>query len=484
MADGLNISQRSGEGEANVLNWGDFHNTLNRIYQRDIQNQQAINNQYQKSEMQLLETAKGLRTPDIPKFKEYADNFKQASLMLMNPKVKSDPQQVAFWKNQQQESYINGVTHAAKSKQIQADLHGVNTTYAQRKGVGMLAPQEYSQQYEHVNSLPSDQIEQGGFNLPTAWSRPTLNFPHKDLIDAVRGKIEKSKEMKRDIAGDPTKQEVYVTEGSKFEPHKIATLSVAAFLASPDAYDFYRQVYEHTLNTDPQSIKSTVDEATKVDPNFPQIYDPAHYFAATMINEGKSKETVLRQELKKQPPLSEEQKMAAYKERATFAAGLRVKVAQKIKDMNMGETGNKLLKIQDNAIKTGKAIPVPELGDTLYETKEVPELIKKYPKIVGYNSKGTPIKATPDAAGFDKDGNLRLIFKERDETGQVVSDKPVSYEIVPLDKVAESIYEPEKKQSAIDKMVSKVKGFVAPKKETSGKKQYKGLDKDGNPKFE
>ena len=476
MADGLNISTKAGEGQANILNWGDFHNTLNRLYERDIQDQTAIKNQFQKSEMQLLETAKGLRPTDIPKFKQLADDYKQASLMLMSPKVKKDPQQTAFWKSQQQDSYINAVSHAERSKETQKSLHDMATMYAQKKGIGMLHPEDWNKQWDAANGMTSDEISQTGLNVPTKWMRPMVNFPKQDFLNFTLGKEVKDKVVKQN-PNDPTKEDVYEVRKRENSPHQIALNVLKSFDAAPDTYDYHKQVFENLVEKgDIATIKNTVEEANKLDPSFPLQYDAAHYAAADLMLQAKPNEVLSETRFKKQAPLTEEQKFESYKKRAYYAAGLRVKTAEKIKNLALGESGNRLLNIQENAIKSGKLIPIPELGDTLHETKEVPELLKKYSKQVGTDDKGKAVKAVPDGAGFDKDGNLRIVYKERNARGRVISDKIASYDIIPLDKVAESIYVPEKKAASISSMI---RGALRPQK-----KSYKGLDKDGNPIFE
>ena len=489
MADGLNIATKSGEGQANVLNWGEFHNTLNRLYERDIQEQTAIKNQYQKSEMQLLETAKGLRPPDIPKFKQLADDYKQASLMLMNPKVKKDPQQTSFWKSQQQDAYINAVSHAERSKDTQKQLHDLSTLYAQKNGRGMLHPEDWNKQWDATNNMTSDQISQMGLNVPTKWMRPMVSFPKKDFIDYTLGKEEKQT-ITRDNPNDPSKQDVYEVKSRGNKPHEIGLNVLKSFEAAPDTYDYHKQIFENLQEKgDIYTIQNTIDEANKLDPSFPKQYDAAHFAAADLMLQAKPKETLLKT-INKQ--LTEEQKFQSYKRRAELAAGLRVEVANKLRSEGVSGSGaDAYIDYATQSKFNNNTIPLVG-GGQYYKAPYMKDFGSYFSKkATKLNSKNQPIQYNrePDEFVVDEDNNLRVIFYPTDKKGNVNSSGNYeSDEIIPKSEALKlfSKSTTPKKMGIIQQGVDKLKTALTTQnktQETKGKKQYKGLDKDGNPIF-
>lgn len=317
--DGLNISVKGGEGEANIINWDNFHKTLNDIYTRDIKSAQVSKGLLAKSDLQLAQVSKGLREPDIPVFKQYTDAFRNASLMLQNPKVAKNPNEVAKWSKIKNDAYIEALSLADKSKQTQKDLHQIATLNATKKGWG-IKPEQFGQMWEKASSLTSNDISNMGLNNPASWMR-RVTQPNNFFYDEILGKGWQQ-EQKSKITHPTEKgfmQEVGVT-GSKLKPHQIAENALNKFKADEESLNYFEDMLE---KTDPKDAMAVIMQAQQKDPNFPVQLDAAHFGAALMVLKGAENKRVVNEKIAM--PETPQQKEARAKRMVDYrsAASLR-----------------------------------------------------------------------------------------------------------------------------------------------------------------
>lgn len=313
--DGLNISVKGGEGEANIINWEGFNKTLGQIYTRDLQTAKANKDLLAKSELQLQKAMQGVRTPDMPKLKGYYDAFRNASLMMQDPKIKNNPQELAKWAKVRDDANIEYMSLAQKSKETQKRFHDIAKMNASKKGWG-LKPEKFSQIWETANSLDSDAVSQQGLDTYVPYMN-RVTEPNKQLFNEILGgDFEKGTKIKR-----PSKEKGFLEEvevkGSKRKPHEIATATVEKLAASEELTNYYENMLE---NTDPNIAIQQIDQARQLDPNLPMQLDAPTFAAAQMILMGAPKETVVNPKIAE--PQSAAQKEAAQKRLASYRSNL------------------------------------------------------------------------------------------------------------------------------------------------------------------
>lgn len=182
---GLNIATKQGEGEAHVLNLEPFHKTLNEIYQRDIQKQKDYQDQYAKSSMEVAQLSNGIRAVDIPTFTKYANEYKQAKLMSMNPKIKKDPQQFAYWTDKANQSFVGAMSHATQSKSVLQKGNQYDAARLRDKGAGFY--EDYDNRRRLYDSTPLEQITSSGMDMPDYFQHPPDRYKEDKYNQDVLG---------------------------------------------------------------------------------------------------------------------------------------------------------------------------------------------------------------------------------------------------------------------------------------------------------
>lgn len=93
---GLNSSQRVGEGDANILSWGNLDRAANQIYQEQKQREARGYNDYLQGQAALQKEFANVRSADIPDVVNgYNDLKRIKQQMLFNDKVKNNPIELA-----------------------------------------------------------------------------------------------------------------------------------------------------------------------------------------------------------------------------------------------------------------------------------------------------------------------------------------------------------------------------------------------------
>jgi len=104
MADnlsGLNVATRVGEGNANVMSWGNLDRAANQLYQEQKQREARGYNDYLQGQAALQKEFSNVRSADIPDVvAAYNDLKKTKQAILFDDKIKNDA--VALSKAQQQ----------------------------------------------------------------------------------------------------------------------------------------------------------------------------------------------------------------------------------------------------------------------------------------------------------------------------------------------------------------------------------------------
>ncbi len=188
MANGANISQGAGQGEAGVFHWEGVNNTLAQIHQRDITNQQRIQAQHSKLEMQMSDAARKMRAADMPEFFHNMKEFQYAGLMLQNEKVKKDPNERAKWEEAQNNAYYNNLSLAEQSKK--ADDFKVEITKGALNKPGMFQDADMLQRtFSMYDKLTIGQLQKTGMNTPYAFLHKADTYSEKEsLPDVILGK--------------------------------------------------------------------------------------------------------------------------------------------------------------------------------------------------------------------------------------------------------------------------------------------------------
>ena len=163
MADnysGANIATRQGEGEANVMQWGNTDKAVNQIYQEQQKREARGYNDYLQGQQALQKEFANVRSADMPDvIKGYQDLKQTKQQMLFDNKIKNNPLLLA---QKQQEANI-------KEAQLRQLIAGSNQMKEEDKAVnqrGLVNPSEFEDgglalHAQHMNLPYNQRIAQG-----------------------------------------------------------------------------------------------------------------------------------------------------------------------------------------------------------------------------------------------------------------------------------------------------------------------------------
>jgi hypothetical protein len=253
--EGLNVATQAGEGAAPILNWDQFNQTLNTIYQRDLNNHKNIQAEYQKLSMQMGEASSKVRTADAPMFHENYGKFQQAGLMLESKKIRNDPRLQAFWKGQLEEAYFANQSLAQQSEEATKFKTDVWKNVAEH-------PENYhdydelKQIDELYNKSPVGQLQKLGLNTQVPWLHPADTVPEKEVQKTIFGDTKTSSRLEpvRDpktgkVMGNYEMQQQY----SQHNPSQIARNTGFVMAASYATRKQWQQKFEYDKKNQPEA---------------------------------------------------------------------------------------------------------------------------------------------------------------------------------------------------------------------------------------
>lgn len=124
---GLNSSQRVGEGDANILSWGNLDRAANQIYQEQKQREARGYNDYLQGQAALQKEFANVRSADIPDVvNSYNDLKRIKQQMLFNDKVKNNPIELAKIQEQANEKEKRLRKLMAQSRELKETDKAIN----------------------------------------------------------------------------------------------------------------------------------------------------------------------------------------------------------------------------------------------------------------------------------------------------------------------------------------------------------------------
>ena len=484
--DGLNIATKVGDGQAGVIDWSGFHNTLNQIYQRDIDNHKAASLAYDRSAMEVNKMADGIRSEDLEDFKGASEAYKQASLMLMNPKIKRDAQESAKWQRAKDEAFFTSMQVANESKKEALRQHELNAKYLKTNGADF--NENYLEIADKVKGLPTKAIKQNRLDNEGAYL--LAKDPQKETEqDAYILGNKKPITMKYPVQKDGMQQENVYTHPSNIQMIKqkdgtfkpdfsaVAT-SALEVLGNNKRRD--NQIKGEYSRVFPEDRRKTQLEAQALQPDLEIMDDPHNWFVAKKILE--ANRNIQLQEGKSTPiapTFAEKTKVA--KEKATnqfnrslekmgYGASLREKVAAK--GVTPDAVKNETDAIFERAKKEGKEVDVN--GKKMYLTSEYEEENKKHPVKVSSDAKGDIVKPAPLVA-VDEDGIIHQLQSKNYkgveslvEVGTGISQEKVFDRVANTMLKNKGITAPKSQDSSLSpEIMNKVRNFMKKNKISS-----------------
>lgn len=125
MADnlsGLNVATRVGEGNANIMSWGNLDRAANQLYQEQKQREARGYNDYLQGQSVLQKEFANVRSADVPEVINKYNNLKKIKqTILFDEKIKNNPVLLA---EKQREAQINeaDLRQAIKGSQEQKEI--------------------------------------------------------------------------------------------------------------------------------------------------------------------------------------------------------------------------------------------------------------------------------------------------------------------------------------------------------------------------
>jgi hypothetical protein len=422
--DGLNIATKVGDGQAGVIDWSGFHNTLNQIYQRDIDNHKAASLAYDRSAMEVNKMADGIRSEDLEDFKGASEAYKQASLMLMNPKIKRDAQESAKWQRAKDEAFFTSMQVANESKKEALRQHELNAKYLKSNGADF--NENYLEIADKVKGLPTKAIKQNRLDNEGAYLLAKDPQKETERFSNVVGKLSAGK-VSQVISKDGMQQKVSYSYPSNvrmveqkdgsYKPSFEGVIHGAAkfIMDNPKFHNSVKGDYNRQF---PQERYKIMLQAQALQPDFKIQDDEVNYFIANSILEANS---AIKKEEDKATPIG-----------ATYSQKMKDKRIFKQEDLQNKETfksfskkidkeysdagidtkplDDKIDNIVTNA-KQSKANRVEMGNKTLYLTPELNNFSKNNPVGTGkLDLNGVEVKKPADAA-IDDEGNAYLLLK-------------------------------------------------------------------------
>ena len=213
MADnlsGLNVATRVGEGNANIMSWGNLDRAANQLYQEQKQREARGYNDYLQGQAALQKEFANVRSADVPDVvAAYNDLKKTKQAILFDDKVKNDAISLA---QKQQEAQL-------KEAQLRQLIQGSQELKEADKGIN-------ARKLSHPDDFDSDRIKEHLYDI---------NLPLKERIKL--GKLDSTpylykgvdasklgqwaKESAGTVKAIPIGDEVVTDEGYKLEQKHI-----------------------------------------------------------------------------------------------------------------------------------------------------------------------------------------------------------------------------------------------------------------------
>lgn len=269
---GLNVSTQAGEGDAMILNWGEFDNTINGLYARDAANQKSIQGENAKMNIKLGDAAQGMRPADMPAFKQGFDKFMHASTMLESRDIMGNAKQQAYWKQQQEQAYYDNMALAQQSadaKKFQADIWGDVT----KDPTKFKSYDDLKKVNDIYDNSSLDTLKKFGMNTALPWMRPANAYPAADFDKHVLGDpIQKEQRVpvKDDKTGLVKGYWVNQIQEYKKSPSQVARDMAFGMQQVPDIAAQWDQKYKNDVQTQPEVVQKTLQDAQSIldaDPN-------------------------------------------------------------------------------------------------------------------------------------------------------------------------------------------------------------------------
>jgi hypothetical protein len=486
MESGLNVATKMGEGQASVIDWSGFHNTLNQIYQRDINKHKEAQLAYDRSAMEVNKMAEGIRAEDTEDLRNSADAYKQASLMLMNPKIKRNSQESAKWQRAKDDAYFATMQIANESKKEAARQHALNAKHLQTNGAGF--HENYTDLASEVSKLPTKLIKSKGLDNEGMYTVPKDPMKEIEIKKNIYGtkpvKIQYSKQAdgyQQDMVIEHPENVIMTkNDDGSYTPNfsKVATKATESLLHNPNFRSTAKKDY---LETQPEYRSKILLAAQKLSPDIEIADDPEHFFVAKSIVEASQGIRETKEGGLKAIPATFEEKTKVAKEKATtqfnrslqkmgYGASLREKVAAK--GVTPEAVQNETSAIFERAKKQGKEVDVN--GKKMYLTSEYEEENKKHPVKVGSDAKGDILKPAPLVA-VDEDGTIHQLQSKKHkgvesltEVGTGISQEKVFDRVANTMLKNKGITAPKSQDSSLSpEIMNKVRNFMKKNKISS-----------------
>lgn len=474
--DGLNIATKVGDGQAGVIDWSGFHNTLNQIYQRDIDNHKVAQLAYDRSSMEVNKMADGIRAEDTEDLRKSSDAYKQAALMLMNPKIKNNAQESAKWQRAKDDAYFSTMQIANESKKEALRQHTLNAKHLQTNGAGF--SEQYPQLAENVSRIPTRKIKESGLDnegIYTVTKDPQKESEIKNnILGKKTNKVQYSQKdggYQQDMTIEHPENVIMVKgEDGTYTPDfsKVASKATESLLHNPSFRSIVKKEYSEVQT---ETRHNVLLAAQKLAPEIEIADDPEHYFVAKNIVEAsqgirESKEGGLKPIA---PTFAERTKVQKdMKQMGIDAAnyrqqvGIKARAEAKAKGVDFNDVEKEANAILERAKKGGGSVVVD--GKTLYKSTEADPLLKTH-LVEKEDSKGNKVKRAAEFGAFDDNGDIHLIDSEtkyeKDANGKPIAvTKYIDKGVVPKEAHQLQVAYELKKAS----ILGKAKALISPKK--------------------
>lgn len=161
---GLNLSQKAGEGDANIIQWGNLDRAANQIYQDQKLKEQRGYNDYIQGQAALQKEFANVRSADIPDVvNSYNDLKRTKQQLLFDDKIKNDAVKYAQVQQQAQAKEAALRQQIAASQQLKESDKAINARMLSH-------PDDFEENagnlfVNHQNMPMADRIKQGALGI-------------------------------------------------------------------------------------------------------------------------------------------------------------------------------------------------------------------------------------------------------------------------------------------------------------------------------
>ena len=506
MEDGLNISTRANEGDAYVYHWENLHNQINNILQRDIQNRQNLKNEYEKSALMAAQAMKGLRPADVGLYKEQYNNFKQAAMMLANPKIQNNPKEIQYWTDKKMEAYADMLQTQEGSRNYAKQLHELSLQHY--KDGGSNSAENYSSLMSEANRLDYRTGTEQGRTNPDLYFYTKPKIKLQDIGKYIFGSKNAMKPFKYE-QGDrkyqtniSTPKNVTIQTDPTTGSPKISQITGKPILNYSgligkvnDVFEMtkgsgisadLRKAYEEDFKQNPQIIKQTFDKANSLlkeaGENTIDIYSPEYYFVAKTVVDANNQIEYGTSDLGLNDAAKSKQRMTDFKTKLSLSLPYSIQKIKAYASAKTEEQSQAITNYFDDLVSTSANNPEIKVGDKNMRSLSYEALAKNYTyteKVPKSDGTFTTKQVVPRLA-IDENANIYAI-KPKLYTKNVTKDNspdgrphaageeiPNEFEVhsqVPLNTIATQIGKDIPTESRGLALKKAVGNFGKPKKE-------------------